>query len=69
MFKRKAMPVCVEPQQRVRLFVQTDVLRIITAGRALERGRKGQIVRSVNLRTGREVSGIVTGKGSIHVEM
>lgn len=65
----KDQPICVEPQQRVRLIVETDVLKVTVAGRCLVQGRKGEKVTAVNLRTGRKVSGTVTAKGNIHVDM
>ncbi len=69
MLKEQKSPICVKPQQHVQLVVETDVLRVTTEGKALAQGRKGETITAVNLKTGRKVSGTITGKGKVNVHM
>lgn len=69
MLKGRKSPVCVKPRQRVKLIVETDVLRVVTEGRALSQGRKGETITVENTKTGRKVSGTITGKRKVNVHM
>ncbi len=62
-------PVLVERNQRVLLVVRTPTLRVVTAGKALQRGRRGEVVRAENLSTGKSVAGLAVERGTLRVPL
>lgn len=60
-------PAVVLRGQRVRILLNSPVLRIEGVGQALADGAVGEHIRVVNSDTGREISGRVGPDGAIHV--
>lgn len=62
-----APPAIVDRNQIVVLVYQRGPLSIFVDGRALGRGRAGDLVRVMNLGSHNTVSGVIAPDGSIHV--
>lgn len=62
-----AAPALVERNQMIRLVFDQDGLRIMTEGRALERGAAGTLIRVMNQGSRTVVQGIVAEDGSVNV--
>jgi flagella basal body P-ring formation protein FlgA len=60
-------PVVVRRNQRVRLVARIGNLRAMALGKAGSPARPGEVVKVVNLATGREVAGVAQTDGSVHV--
>ena len=60
-------PALVERNAVVRMSYASGPLRIVTEGRALERGAAGEQVRVMNLASKQTVTGVVVADGSIEV--
>lgn len=60
-------PALVERNAMVRMSYASGPLRIMTDGRALDRGAAGEIVRVMNLTSKQTVTGVVAADGSIEV--
>ena len=60
-------PAIVGRNEIVTLIFQRSGLHIVTAGRALERGAEGDMLRVMNLSSRTTVSGLVRPDGSIEV--
>ena len=69
MLGQEEKPVVIEPHQRVRLEIRNDVIDISTIGRATCQAKKGEVAEAVNVKTGREVSGVAVAQGVIRVDM
>ena len=57
----------IEKGKPVSLFVQSRLMTIKTVGQALENGSSGDLVRILNLRSRKTVSGIVIGKNEVRI--
>lgn len=60
-------PALVERNATVRMIYMSGPLRIVTDGRALDRGAAGEPVRVMNLSSRQTVTGTVAADGSIEV--
>lgn len=60
-------PALVERNAVVRMSYASGPLRIVTDGRALDRGGAGEVVRVMNLTSKQTVTGVVAADGSIEV--
>jgi flagella basal body P-ring formation protein FlgA len=61
--------VVVRRNQRVRLVARIGNLRAVALGKAEATARPGEVIKAVNLTTGREVAGVVQSDGSVQVLM
>lgn len=60
-------PALVERNAVVRMSYASGPLKIVTEGRALDRGAAGELVRVMNLTSKQTVTGVVAADGSIEV--
>jgi len=67
MVRQAQEPVVIDFNQRIFLVVESATLRIITVGRSLSRARRGEPASAKNLETGRVVTGIASGNGTLKV--
>ena len=62
-------PDLVQRDQGVTLIFQASGLYLTTRGKALDNGTEGDVVNVVNLQSKRTVSGIVTGRGQVTIQI
>lgn len=53
--------------QRLRLVARSESVQVSMAGKALEDGARGQRIRVENLRSGRELEGVVTDEATVEI--
>jgi flagella basal body P-ring formation protein FlgA len=64
-----AKPDLVQRDQGVTLIYQTAGLYLTTRGKAVDNGTEGDVVNVVNLQSKRTVSGVVTGRGQVTIQI
>ena len=64
-----AKPDLVQRDQNVTLIYQTAGLYLTTRGKALDRGTEGDVVSVLNPQSKRTITGIVTGRGQVTIEV
>ncbi|MGY3451257.1 flagellar basal body P-ring formation chaperone FlgA [Bradyrhizobium sp. USDA 4353] len=64
-----AKPDLVQRDQAVTLIYQTAGIYLTTRGKALESGTEGDVVNVLNLQSKRTITGRVTGRGQVSVEV
>lgn len=64
-----AKPDLVQRDQTVTLIYQTAGIYLTTRGKALEAGTDGDVVSVLNLQSKRTVTGRVTGRGQVSVDI
>jgi flagella basal body P-ring formation protein FlgA len=64
-----AKPDLVQRDQAVSIIFQTAGLYLTTRGKALENGTEGDIVSVLNVQSKRTVSGTVTGRGQVTIQV
>ncbi|HEY7843839.1 MAG TPA: flagellar basal body P-ring formation chaperone FlgA [Bradyrhizobium sp.] len=62
-------PDLVQRDQGVTLIFQASGLYLTTRGKAVDNGTEGDVVNVVNLQSKRTVSGIVTGRGQVTIQI
>ncbi len=62
-------PLVIEYNQRVQVVLETPVLRVVTVGRALGRGRVGDIITVENISSRKKITGRVMADGTVRVSM
>jgi flagella basal body P-ring formation protein FlgA len=67
LFAQLGAPALVERNALVRMSYASGALRIVTDGRALDRGGAGEPVRVMNLASRQTVTGVVAADGSVEV--
>jgi flagella basal body P-ring formation protein FlgA len=64
-----AKPDLVQRDQNVTLIYQTSGIYLTTRGKALDAGTEGDVVSVLNPQSKRTVSGIVTGRGQVTIQI
>jgi flagella basal body P-ring formation protein FlgA len=64
-----AKPDLVQRDQAVTIIFQTAGLYLTTRGKALENGTEGDVVSVLNIQSKRTVSGTVTGRGQVTIQV
>jgi len=64
-----AKPDLVQKDQGVTMVYQSDGLYLTTRGKAIDSGTEGDVVSVVNLQSKRTVTGIVTGRGQVTIQV
>jgi flagellar basal body P-ring formation protein FlgA len=64
-----AKPDLVQKDQGVTLIYQTAGLYLTTRGKAIDNGTEGDVVNVMNLQSKRTVTGIVTGRGQVTIQV
>jgi flagella basal body P-ring formation protein FlgA len=64
-----AKPDLVQRDQSVTLIYQTAGLYLTTRGKAVDNGTEGDVVSVLNLQSKRTVSGVVTGRGQVTIQV
>jgi flagellar basal body P-ring formation protein FlgA len=64
-----AKPDLVQRDQSVTLIYQTAGLYLTTRGKAVDTGTEGDVVSVLNLQSKRTVSGVVTGRGQVTIQI
>jgi flagellar basal body P-ring formation protein FlgA len=64
-----AKPDLVQRDQGVTLIYQTAGLYLTTRGKALDNGTEGDVVNVLNLQSKRTISGVVTGRGQVTIQI
>jgi flagella basal body P-ring formation protein FlgA len=64
-----AKPDLVQRDQGVTLIYQTAGLYLTTRGKALDNGTEGDVVSVLNLQSKRTVTGVVTGRGQVTIQI
>ena len=64
-----AKPDLVQRDQGVTLIYQTAGLYLTTRGKAVDNGTEGDVVNVVNLQSKRTVTGVVTGRGQVTIQI
>jgi flagella basal body P-ring formation protein FlgA len=64
-----AKPDLVQRDQGVTLIYQTAGLYLTTRGKAVDNGTEGDVVNVLNLQSKRTVSGVVTGRGQVTIQV
>lgn len=64
-----AKPDLVQRDQGVTLIYQTAGLYLTTRGKALDNGTEGDVVNVLNLQSKRTVTGIVSGRGQVTIQI
>ena len=64
-----AKPDLVQRDQGVTLIYQTAGLYLTTRAKALDNGTEGDVVNVLNLQSKRTVSGVVTGRGQVTIQV
>jgi flagella basal body P-ring formation protein FlgA len=62
-------PDLVQRDQSVTVVFQTAGLYLTTRGKALENGTEGDVVNVLNLQSQRTVTGVVSGRGQITIQI
>jgi flagellar basal body P-ring formation protein FlgA len=62
-------PDLVQRDQGVTLIYQTAGLYLTTRGKAVDNGTEGDVVNVINLQSKRTVSGVVTGRGQVTIQI
>ena len=62
-------PDLVQRDQGVTLIFQASGLYLTTRGKAVDNGTEGDVVNVVNLQSKRTVSGVVTGRGQVTIQI
>lgn len=62
-------PDLVQRDQGVTLIFQASGLYLTTLGKAVDNGTEGDVVNVVNLQSKRTVSGVVTGRGQVTIQI
>jgi len=62
-------PDLVQRDQSVTLIYQTAGLYLTTRGKAVDNGTEGDVVNVLNLQSKRTVSGVVTGRGQVTIQI
>jgi flagella basal body P-ring formation protein FlgA len=62
-------PDLVQKDQGVTLIYQTAGLYLTTRGKAIDNGTEGDVVNVMNLQSKRTVTGIVTGRGQVTIQI
>jgi flagella basal body P-ring formation protein FlgA len=62
-------PDLVQRDQGVSVIYQTAGLYLTTRGKALDNGTEGDVVNVINLQSKRTVTGIVTGRGQVTIQI
>ncbi len=62
-------PDLVQRDQSVTLIFQTAGLYLTTRGKAVDNGTEGDVVNVLNLQSKRTVSGVVTGRGQVTIQV
>jgi flagella basal body P-ring formation protein FlgA len=62
-------PDLVQRDQGVTLIYQTAGLYLTTRGKAVDNGTEGDVVNVLNLQSKRTVSGVVTGRGQVTIQV
>lgn len=61
-------PVLIQPRDPVRLIAKKNNLTVtIPVAEAMQAGRQGQLIRVKNLQSNQVVTGVVAGRGEVHV--
>lgn len=61
-------PVLIQPRDPVRLIAKKNNLTVtIPVAEAMQSGREGQLIRVKNLQSNQIVTGVVAGRGEVHV--
>ena len=64
-----AKPDLVQKDQGVTVIYQTAGLYLTTRGKALDSGTEGDVVNVMNLQSKRTVTGVVTGRGQVTIQI
>ncbi len=64
-----AKPDLVQRDQNVTLIYQTAGIYLTTRGKALDNGTEGDVVSVFNPQSKRTVSGVVTGRGQVSIQI
>jgi flagellar basal body P-ring formation protein FlgA len=64
-----AKPDLVQKDQGVTLIYQTAGLYLTTRGKAIDSGTEGDVVSVLNLQSKRTVTGVVTGRGQVTIQI
>ena len=64
-----AKPDLVQRDQGVTVIYQTAGIYLTTRGKALDNGTEGDVVNVINLQSKRTVTGVVTGRGQVTVQV
>lgn len=64
-----AKPDLVQKDQGVTLVFQTAGLYLTTRGKAIDNGTEGDVVSVLNLQSKRTVTGVVTGRGQVTIQI
>jgi flagella basal body P-ring formation protein FlgA len=64
-----AKPDLVQRDQAVTLIYQASGLYLTIRGKALENGTEGDVVNVLNLQSKRTISGVVTGRGQVSIQV
>jgi flagella basal body P-ring formation protein FlgA len=64
-----AKPDLVQRDQGVSVIYQTAGLYLTTRGKALDNGTEGDVVNVINLQSKRTVTGVVTGRGQVTIQI
>jgi flagella basal body P-ring formation protein FlgA len=64
-----AKPDLVQKDQGVTVIYQTAGLYLTTRGKAIDNGTEGDVVNVMNLQSKRTVTGIVTGRGQVTIQI
>jgi flagella basal body P-ring formation protein FlgA len=64
-----AKPDLVQKDQGVTVIYQTAGLYLTTRGKAIDSGTEGDVVNVVNLQSKRTVTGVVTGRGQVTIQI
>src|ERR1700742_4736607 len=64
-----AKPDLVQRDQAVTIIFQTAGLYLTTRGKALDNGTEGDVVSVLNIQSKRTVTGTVTGRGQITIQI
>ena len=62
-------PDLVQRDQAVTVIFQTAGLYLTTRGKALDNGTEGDVVSVLNIQSKRTVTGIVTGRGQVTIQI
>jgi flagella basal body P-ring formation protein FlgA len=62
-------PDLVQRDQAVTLIYQTAGLYLTTRGKAVDNGTEGDVVNVLNLQSKRTVTGVVTGRGQVTIQI
>lgn len=62
-------PRLIRKGSLVTMLVKTPMMTLRTIGQALENGGKGDVIRIVNTRSRKTVTGVVAGRNAIHVPL